>query len=603
MFELDLLQFREFHFLRPWWLLAFIPLTLSMLFLKRLNDPVAQWSKTVAAHLLSVLTISAGGGRWLNPVNLSFLAIFIAVTAVSGPSWQRKPSPFVEDEAVLVIALDLSNTMNQADIQPTRLERAKQKIQDLMKLRGGARTGLVVYSGSAHGVIPLTNDPDILYKFLTALKTEMMPKPGKFPEKVLPLVDQLLKDSDVPGSVLLIGDGVGPNSLSAFKDYFDAERHQLLVMGVGLETLPESTSLIDRHVSDSFGGAHLALQIDELKALAKTAGGHYQTLSLDKADVRRINRLVNHHLSIVDDGHRPWVDAGYYLLYPFALVFLMWFRRGWTLQWCVAMVLLGALQFPNANVSASTSANASANVNVSVNVNASNRVNVSASSNADAKTETNELQDNRRTVEAASLISIFWRWFVNLWLTPDQQGRYYFNRGDYSTAAQRFHDPAWKGIAFYYQENFNAAIEMFTQIETTDGRFNLANAQAQGQHYVSAVETYDEVLKQSPSYLGATQNRARVQDIIDDINRLSESQQAEEGEASQELGDAPQRADGADQQKQRKQREIKQMSAEQVLGDQKMHAMWMRQIQQDPARFLSVKFQMQLRQEAPDEKV
>ena len=563
MFELDLLQFRDFHFLRPWWLLAFIPLISSMLFLKRLNDPVAQWSKTIAPHLLSALTIDGGSGRWVNPVNLSFLAIIIAVTAVSGPSWQRKPSPFVEDEAVLVIALDRSNTMNQTDVQPTRLQRAKQKIQDLMKLRGGARTGLVVYSGSAHSVIPLTNDPDILTKFLSAVNTEMMPKSGKFPEKILPLVDQLLRDSEVPGSVLLIGDGVGPNSVNAFKDYFDGVQHQLLVMGVGLEVLPESASSADQFPTPQFGGAHLALQIDELKALARTVGGHYQNLSIDKADVRRINRLVNHHLSIVDDGNRPWVDVGYYLLYPFALVFLLWFRRGWTLHWCLAMVLLGALQFPSADASAS------------------------------AKPAHNELQDSRNTVEEAPLTSKSWRWFVDLWLTRDQQGRYYFQRGDYDIAAQRFRDPAWKGIAFYYQENFTAAIEMFTQIETADGLFNLANAQAQGQHYVLAVKSYQQLLKQTPLYPGAELNRARVQEIIDDINRLSESQQAEAGEASQELSDAPQRADGADQQKQRKRREIKQMSAEQVLSDQKMHDMWMRQIQQDPSRFLRVKFQMQ----------
>jgi Ca-activated chloride channel family protein len=562
MFEFDLLQFGEFHFLRPWWLLALIPLTLCMLYIKRLNDPVAQWSKTIAPHLLAALTVSGGSGRWFNPVNISLLAIVVAVVAVSGPSWQRKPSPFVEDEAVLVIALDLSNTMNQADIQPSRLERAKQKIQDLMKLRGGARTGLVVYSGSAHSVIPLTNDPDILYKFLSAVNTEMMPKPGKFPEKVLPLVDQLLRDSAVPGSVLLIGDGVGPNSIGVFKDYFDGVQHQLLVMGIGLEEPAES-----ERDTDQFGGAHLAIQTDELQALAKAAGGQYQILSIDKADVRRINRLVNHHLSIVDDGNRPWVDAGYYLLYPFALIFLLWFRRGWTLHWCLVLVLVGAIQVPE----------------------------VIAKQASEAGSEIVDLENEQ------PLTSVAWRWFVDLWLTPDQQGRYYFERGDYETAAQRFRDPAWKGMAFYYQENFTAAIEMFTQIETADGLFNLANAQAQGQHYVMAVKTYGRVLKQAALYPGADKNRTRVQEIIDDINRLSESQRAEEGEASSELGDAPQRADGADEQKQGKKREVKQLSAEQVLSDQKMHDMWMRQIQQDPSRFLSVKFQMQLSQEVKGE--
>ena len=71
--------------------------------------------------------------------------------------------------------------------------------------------------------------------------------------------------------------------------------------------------------------------------------------------------------------------------------------------------------------------------------------------------------------------------------------------------------------------------------------------------------------------------------------------------ASDELGEAPQRADGANEKKMQKEREIKQLSADQILADEKMHDMWMRQIQQDPSRFLSVKFQMQLRREAKDE--
>ena len=76
---------------------------------------------------------------------------------------------------------------------------------------------------------------------------------------------------------------------------------------------------------------------------------------------------------------------------------------------------------------------------------------------------------------------------------------------------------------------------------------------------------------------------------------MSESQQGEPGSAEQsrELGDAPQTADGAEQESWGK-REFEQYSAEQLLGDLAMHELWMRQIQTDPSRFLSIKFQMQL---------
>ena len=62
----------------------------------------------------------------------------LGAIAAAGPTWQRERPPFVEDTAPLAIAIDLSPTMDAIDVTPTRLERAKLKVQDLMA-RGRAR--------------------------------------------------------------------------------------------------------------------------------------------------------------------------------------------------------------------------------------------------------------------------------------------------------------------------------------------------------------------------------------------------------------------------------------------------------------------------------
>ena len=89
-----------------------------------------------------------------------------------------------------------------------------------------------------------------------------------------------------------------------------------------------------------------------------------------------------------------------------------------------------------------------------------------------------------------------------------------------------------------------------------------------------------------------------MQAIIDEINAMSEAQQSEGMETARELGDAPQTADGA-------QREVlegeapAQLTAEEILADERVQEMWLRGVQADPAQFLSVKFQMQLERQAP----
>ena len=546
--QLGLQHLAHFHLLRPWWLLAFIPLFLALRYLWLARNPVGKWRKVIAPHLLKVMLVRHGRASWFNPVTLSMLVMVLSIVALAGPTWKQQPSPFSEDIAALVIALDVSSSMQQQDVQPSRLERAKQKIQDLLALRPGGRVGLIVYSGSAHSVIPLTNDADVVNNFLSAIVTEMMPKKGKFPEKALPIAEQMLQDSPVPGTILLIGDGVSPNTGKAFSNYFSERQHQLLVMGIGTDSSAEAGTAVDE--------VYLPLETAALKKLASNNGGYYQSLTLEKDDVKSLNRRIDNYLVIVEDGSRPWVDAGYYLLFPMALLMLLWFRKGWTLHWCLVLVFISSLASP-------------------------------------APVMADEPMTDGWNLGAR---------FMSLWLTPDQQGRHYMEKGDYKAAATRFESIAWRGIAYYRAENFKAAAEMFSRIDTAEGFFNLADAQAHGRNYVSAVKTYDRVLKIEPGHAGALKNRDMIQKIIDEINLMSASQRAEDSDSSRELGeDEPQTADGVERQD-FIEREVEQLSAEQVLLDEQVNDLWMQQVQKDPSRFLGVKFHMQLqREEASDD--
>ena len=154
--SLDIEQFvTQFHFIRPLWLLAFIPMLL-LLWLRWREESKPSWKDVLPEHLRQALTLGEQGWRKQLPLKLLVVIIGLAIIACAGPTWQRQASPFGEDKASMLVVMDTSDSMLQKDLPPSRLERAKHKIHDLLLARKGGRTGLIVYAGSAHVAMPIT---------------------------------------------------------------------------------------------------------------------------------------------------------------------------------------------------------------------------------------------------------------------------------------------------------------------------------------------------------------------------------------------------------------------------------------------------------------
>ena len=326
-FLLDSMQ--HFHFLRPYWLLAFVVIYYIIRAFSLRDDSLSQWRSLMSKQVLSHLTVSGNNNHWLSPQKMSLILAVPLCIVLMGPTWQQQPSPFSENNAPLVIALDVSKTMEQGDIQPSRLLRAKQKIIELLELRGDSKTALIAVAGSAHVVMPITNDREMIRHFLDALSEKIMPLAGKLPETILPLANDLLTSSTVPGTVLLIGDGATNNTVTAFQKFFATQSAQLIVWGIGQDPTDEvNTDTQNKVISDI-----IPMQLEQLKALSSESDGRLVLMSNDNSDVKRVNNYIKHNLVIVDDNSRPWHDSGYPLVFVVAFIFLFWFRKGWTLQW------------------------------------------------------------------------------------------------------------------------------------------------------------------------------------------------------------------------------------------------------------------------------
>ena len=332
----DLATIADLRFLRPWWLAGLVAVALLHFALGRRQGAERRWRGIVAAHLLPHLVVNRGRDRWLAPRHVLALTLALACVALAGPAWQRERPPFVEDRAPLVIALDLSPSMNAIDVAPTRLARAKQKVRDLMALRAGARTALVAYAGDAHVVLPLTDDAKILAAYVDALASELMPLAGRKPSAALAAAEGLLARETTPGSILFVTDGFPEGELPAFAAHARVSENSVLALAVGTaQGGPIRTG--PGRFAQTASGARVIARLDAtgLERLANAAGATLVAATFDRSDVERIQRTVQTRLeqAIEQSARTRWRDAGYWLTLPVLLLVALSFRRGWAIRW------------------------------------------------------------------------------------------------------------------------------------------------------------------------------------------------------------------------------------------------------------------------------
>ncbi|MFP6656026.1 MAG: VWA domain-containing protein [Myxococcota bacterium] len=326
----------DFHFLRPWWLL-FIPYAFWLhAKLRRADDLRLQWQGVIAPELLRHLTVTGQGRLRLRPYQLMTVMLSLTSIVVAGPTWNREITPFTEDRSPLVIAIELTPSMLGTDQQPTRLARARHKVRDLLKRRRGARTAVIGYAGSAHLLLPFTDDPQLLEVYLEALHPNLMPRVGDSATGALALAEDILANEEVPGSVLFLTDGIDRSHAETFAAFTDRTGDQLMLLAFGGSFGGEiAMEGLDPSLLPKRDRWAPPVDLAGLEAVASAAGGHLFVSSVDDADVEALGRRIRTHLVDAMDADEAldWLDGGYPLVWGVAFCMLFWFRRGWTVQW------------------------------------------------------------------------------------------------------------------------------------------------------------------------------------------------------------------------------------------------------------------------------
>jgi Ca-activated chloride channel family protein len=298
------------HFLRPWGLLLVVPAAMLWWLARQSADTTRRWSKAIDPELLRALVVGGVSGSRFGPHDLLLAGWLIAAVAIAGPTWQREPSPFAEAAAPTMIVLKVAPSMTTPDLAPTRLDRARQKIADLLKLRDGMPAGLLAYAGSAHLVLPPTPDASVVVGMADALSPGIMPREGDKLADAVTLAAKVLRDGGQGGSILVIADTVAPGQAEALRQIAGHPPIVFFAMA--------PPAAVDADAS--------------LAAAVSALGAREVETTIDNADITAIaRRLADAPGAPAASEVARWEEAGYWLAPLVALIGLLWFRRGWVL--------------------------------------------------------------------------------------------------------------------------------------------------------------------------------------------------------------------------------------------------------------------------------
>lgn len=226
-------------------------------------------------------------------------ALALIVVGLARPQAPGKTVMAKSSGIDIVIAVDVSDSMLAQDIPPSRIEKAKLELQDLVEITRGDRIGVVAFAGEAYGQVPLTLDRSSVKLFLKSLSPGMIPEPGTGITKAIRASLSLFNfDESVGRVVILLTDG---------EDHIDdpAEiARQAAEAGVRIFTIGIGTAKGEMiPIRDEKGGVQFKkdqsgkiviskLGEDKLKEIAHITGGQYYPSQRGSLEVDRIYKTI-----------------------------------------------------------------------------------------------------------------------------------------------------------------------------------------------------------------------------------------------------------------------------------------------------------------------
>jgi Ca-activated chloride channel family protein len=479
------------HLLRPAWLLALLPLAFLVWRLLNVKRNSRSWQAVVDPVLLSHLLSGTNSVRSNTHLYLISVIGLVSIVALAGPVWNKLEQPIFKQQSALVILLDLSRSMDAADIKPSRLTRARHKIADILTQREEGQTALVVYAADAFTVVPLTDDSKTINALLSGLTTDIMPTQGSRADQALMQAYQLFENTDLlRGDILLVTDGLRPSESQVSEALLtENSGFRLSVLGIGTETGGPIPLPTGGFLKDSQGSIVIAsLAIDPLQTLAAKGGGVFEMISANDNDVTNLLKGIERNpfeqaVIASDRSADVWQEQGPWLVLFLLPLAALAFRRG--------ILFLSLFHLP-------------------------------------------VLLSSILLMASPDALALDWN---ELWENNDQRARDQLDQGQSEKASELFDNTDWRGASFYRSGDYENALQQWQGMDSEDANYNRGNALAKLGKLEEALETYDQILQRNPQHSDANYNRQLVKEALkqqQDQQSEKDKSDGEDGEQSEE---------------------------------------------------------------------
>ena len=222
------------------------------------------------------------------------IALFFMIIALARPQWDREMQIVQKEGVDIVICMDVSKSMDARDIQPSRIERAKDQISLFIDQLKGDRIAIVTFAGRSFVQCPLTDDYGAAKLFLSLLDTETVTSYGTNIGKALETSLKVFSEKDKHKIIILVSDGEDLEE-KAVHYAEEAKKQGAIIYSLGIGS-PDGITI---PILDENGNTVYAkndageiifskLNIDILSRIAKATNGRFFPITPQQSEIYQI---------------------------------------------------------------------------------------------------------------------------------------------------------------------------------------------------------------------------------------------------------------------------------------------------------------------------